>query len=361
MSKMKASVFYEPFKMQMEEVDIPTIAANEVLVKVKAVGICGSDIAYYYGTSPVGTADGKGPLILGHEAAGVVEDPGELGASMGLKKGDRVCINPVAPCFACKPCLNGQFNVCDNLHVYGVGEHGAFAEYTKAAATNVYKIPDEMSFEDGALAEPLACATYSVKKLDVKPGQTIVMFGCGPIGLMDIQLLKAAGAGKVILVDHHRSDYNTDQALGLGATYAFNTANEESKYYTPDLAESIRKVNGGRLADGALLTAGTMEAWERALDVTAPGSTIVFFGLPSSADAEFKLPALAAIQNDRNLRFAWLAPLVWDNVFSMIANKQVKLDSLITHRFALDDIEEGIKFMRESKEKKIKGIMVIDD
>ena len=213
--------------------------------------------------------------------------------------------------------------------------------------------------EMGALAEPMACASYGMKKLDIQQGDTSIVFGCGTIGLLDVQLAHMNGAGQVIAVDV--VDYNLEKALELGALHAFNTLDKDSKYYTADLAESIRKINNGRLADKAILPTGAMSAWQQALEVTAPCSTIVYFGLPSKADAVLQIPALDAIYNDRNIKFSWLAPLVWDNVFTALANGRVKLDSLITQRFALDDIEEGIKFMRESKEKKIKGIMVIDD
>lgn len=358
MSKMKAAVYYEPLNMKMEEVDVPKIRANEVLVKVKAVGICGSDVNYYFGNSPVGTADGKGPIVLGHETAGVIEDPGEIGATMGLKKGDRVAVNPVAPCFACVPCLNGQYNECDNVNVYGVSHDGAFAEYTKAVVTNVYKIPDNMSFEAGGLAEPLACASYSVRKLDVDFGQTVVIFGTGAIGLMDVQLVRAAGAGKVIAVDV--VDSKLEKALELGADHVINTVDKNSGHYSDNIAKTVAEYNGGRLAHRALLPTGAMQAWQQALDVTRTGSKIVYFGQPSSADAVLSIPALAALQADRNIAFAWLAPLVWDNVFNVIANGQVRVDGIITHKFSLDNIVEGVRFMRESKEEKIKGIMVID-
>ncbi len=357
-AKMKAAVFYEPMDMRIEEVDIPGIAANEVLIKVKAVGICGSDVNYYYGNSPVETKDGKGPLILGHEASGIVEDPGEIGATMGLAKGDRVCINPVAPCFRCVPCLNGQFNECENVHVYGVSENGCFAEYTKCTVSNVYKIPDTMSFEEGGLAEPLACANYSVKKLGVQLGMTTVVFGCGAIGLMDVQLVRAAGSGKVIAVDV--ADNKLEVALKLGVDHVINTLDKNSKYYSADVKAKVAELTGGRMAHRALLPTGAMEAWQQALDVTMPGSTIVYFGQPSSADAVLHIPALAALTYDRTIRFSWLAPLVWDNVFNVLANKQVKLDSIITHKFSLDKVVDGIKFMRESKEEKIKGVIVME-
>ncbi|MEF9864423.1 MAG: alcohol dehydrogenase catalytic domain-containing protein [Christensenellaceae bacterium] len=358
MSKMKANVFYEPLKMKLEEIEIPEIAANEVLIKVKAVGICGSDISYYYGHSPLGTPDGKGPLVLGHEFSGVVEKLGEIPAKMGmLKVGDRVCVNPVAPCNACVPCLNGEYNECENLAVYGVDQNGAFAEYTKAMYSNVYKIPDTVSFEEAAVAEPLACSTYSVKKLDVKLGQTAVIFGCGPIGLMDVQLVKASGAGKVFVVDI--ADYNLEKALELGATQAFNTLDKNSKYYTADLVASVKAANNGRLAQRAVVPTNAMVALQQALQVTGPSSTVVFFGLPSPDDV-LKIGALDAIQADRTIKFSWLAPLVWDNVFNVIASGQVKLGSLITHRFTLDQVEQGIKFMKESKDNKVKGVILVD-
>jgi L-iditol 2-dehydrogenase len=359
MAKMKANVFYEPFKMELEEVDIPKIGANEVLVKVKAVGICGSDISYYYGHSPLMTEDGKGPLILGHEISGVVEEVGEVPEKLGLfKKGDRVCVNPVVPCNTCDACLNGEYNVCENLQIYGVGNNGAFSEYVAAAFNNVYKIPDEVSFEAGAVAEPLACASYSVKKLDVKLGQTVVVFGCGTIGLMDVQLVKADGAGKVIAVDV--VDYNLNKALELGADIAFNTLDKNSPYYTEDLVASIKEVNRGRLAQRAIVPTNAMVALQQALEVTGNNATVVYFGLPSPDDV-LKVKALDSIVSDKTIKFSWLAPLVWKNVFDVISSGQVCLDPLITHKFPLEEMVDGIKFMKESKEDKIKGIMFIED
>jgi threonine dehydrogenase-like Zn-dependent dehydrogenase len=356
--KMMANVFYESFKMEFKEMDVPKIGANEVLVKVKAVGICGSDISYYYGHSPLMTATGKGPLILGHEISGTVEEVGDVPAKLGLfKKGDRVCVNPVIPCNTCEACLNGEYNVCENIQILGVGNNGAFSEYVAATFTNVYKIPDEVSFEAGAVAEPLACASYSIKKLDVKLGQTVVVFGCGTIGLMDVQLVKADGAGKVIAVDV--VDYNLNMAKELGADFVYNTLDQNSPYYTDDLVDSIKKINRGRLAQRAVVPTNAMPALQQALEITGNNATIVYFGLPSPEDV-LKIKALDAIYADKTIRFSWLAPLVWKNVFDVIASGQVRLDKLITHKFPLEKMEEGIKFMKESRENKIKGIMYID-
>jgi len=355
---MQVQNFYEPLKMSYEEHDIPQIADNEVLINVKAVGICGSDVSYYYGHSPLDTPDGKGPLYLGHEASGVVAEVGAIPKKMGLfKPGDRVAVNPVQQCNACPECMRGEFNSCTHLEVIGVSVNGCFAEYVKVKYTHVYKIPDEVSFEDGALAEPLACATHGVKLLDIDFGQTVVVFGTGTIGLMQLQLCLAAGAGKVIMVGIE--DFGLGKGLELGAVAVINSLEKGSPYYAADVPSKIRALNGGELATRAIVATSAMPALQQALKVTTHHSTIVYFGLPSPED-ELKVPVLEAIQSSRTLKFSWLAPLIWDNVFHLIASGQVKLKPLITHKFGLKDAEKGIIFMKESKENKIKSIVLID-
>lgn len=356
--KMKVQNFIEPYVMKFEEHDIPKIADNEVLIKVKAAGICGSDISYYYGHSPLDTPGGKGPLYLGHEAAGVVAEVGSIAAGMGLfQAGDRVAINPVQQCNACPACMRGEFNTCSHVETIGVGVNGCFAEYVKVKYTHVYKIPDEVSFKDAALAEPLACATHGVTLLDIKLGQTVVVYGTGGIGLMQAQLAKAAGAGKVIVVNI--DDYGLEKALECGATHVINNMDKASKYYAADVAAKVAEINNGVPAPRAIVATSAMPALQDALTSTGPCSTIVYFGLPSPTD-ELKVPVLEAIQSERTLKFSWLAPLVWDNVFAVIASGQVNLKPIITHTFSLADAEKGIKFMHESKENKVKGVILVD-
>lgn len=356
--KMKVQNFLEPYKMYFEEHDIPQIADNEVLVRVKAVGICGSDVSYYYGHSPLDTKDGKGPLYLGHEASGVVAEVGSIPAKMGLfKEGDRVAINPVQQCNACPACMRGEFDACPHCEVIGVSVNGCFAEYVKVKYTHVYRIPDEVSFEDGALAEPLACATRGVTLLEIGLGQTVVIFGAGSIGLMQLQLCRAAGAGKVIMVDI--KDYGLKVALQLGAGAVINSADKNSPYYAADVASKVMELNDGEKAPRAIVPTSAMPALQQALAVTGKHSTVVYFGLPGPED-ELKVPVLEAIQSSRKLHFSWLAPLVWDNVFRVVASGQVNLKPLITHTFSLKEAEAGIRFMKESAEDKIKSIVLID-
>ena len=357
MAKMKVQNFYEPLVMKYEEHDIPEIADNEVLVNIKAVGICGSDVSYYYGHSPLGTANGKGPLYLGHEASGVIAQVGSIPARLGLfKEGNRIAINPVQQCNACPACMRGEFNVCGFPEVIGVSDNGCFAEYVKVKYTHIYKIPDEVSFEAGALAEPLACATHGITRLDIKLGQTVVVYGLGGVGLMMVQLAKASGAGKVIAIDVR--DFSLEKAKLLGATYVINTFDKKSKYYAEDVVEKVKKYNGGQTVPRCIVATSHMDALQGALKVTGACSTIVYFGLPSPED-QLKIPVLEAIQSERTINFSWLAPLVWDNVFAVVASGQVNLEPIITHKFSLAETEAGIKFMHEGKEDKIKGIVLV--
>jgi len=357
--KMKAQVLYEPNVMKFETVDIPEIADNEVLVKIKTVGICGSDISYYYGHSPLGTADGKGPLIIGHEMSGEVVEVGSIPGGMGLfVPGDRVTLNPVMQCNACPACLNGQFNVCSHmLGVLGVANNGGFAEYCKVNYTHVYKLPEGVTYQDAALAEPLACATYAVTQADIRLGQTVVIFGPGGIGLMMAQLAKSVGAGKVILVG--RRDFPLNVGLDLGVDHVVNVADTASPYYAADLPAKITELSGD-LAERCMVATSNMNALQEALAVTGNRSTIVYFGLPGPED-ELKVNVLEAINKDRILKFSWLAPGTWDTVLKAIAAKKVNLDDIVTHKFSLEEVEKGIDFMKNSKEDKIKGVVIVSE
>ncbi len=356
--KMMVNRFMEPYKMEYRREDIPQIKDNEILIKVKTVGICGSDLVYYNGKSPLDTPDGKGPLILGHEFSGVVAEVGKMADAMGLfKVGDRVSVNPAMHCNACPACMRGEFNVCSHIEVVGTMFDGAMAEYVKAKYTHVYKIPDEVSFKSAALAEPLACATHAVERLDVKMGQTVVVYGVGGIGLMMTQLVRAAGAGKVITVA--RKDFGLNKAKECGADYVINNTDVNSPYYAADVPAKVAELNGGRLADRAILATGNLSALQDALNVTGPCTTVVYFGQAGEEDV-LKVPVLAALKAEKTLKFSWLAPGVWDKVFRLIASGQVNLAPIITNEFSLEDAEKGIRFMLESKEPKVKGVIIVD-
>lgn len=356
--KMMVNRFIEPGVMRYQEEEIPQIAPNEILIKVKATGICGSDLVYYYGESPLDTPDGKGPLILGHEFSGVVAEIGEMAKSLNLfKEGDHVVVNPVQQCNACPACMRGEFNECSHSEVVGTSVDGAMAEYVKAKYTHVYKIPESIPFEHAAISEPLACATHAVDRLEIGLGQTVVVYGVGGIGLMMTQLCKAAGAGKVIVVA--RKDFGLEKAKEGGADYVINNTIKDSPYYAEDVSARIRELNGGCLADRAILATGNLSALQDAINVTGACATIVYFG-QAGPDDKLQVPVLDCLKAEKTLKFSWLAPLVWDKVFKLMESGQVDLSKIITDRFSLKDAENGIKYMRESKNPKVKGVIVVD-
>jgi threonine dehydrogenase-like Zn-dependent dehydrogenase len=342
--KMKAQVFYEAEKMELEEVPVPEISDVDVLVQVKNCGICGSDISYYYGLSPLGTPTGKGPLILGHEFTGEVVEVGAVAKSLNLfKPGDRVVVNPVQHCNACYACASGHTNLCANLYVPGVSAHGGFTEYCVSRYTGLFKLPDSVSYAAGAFTEPLACAVYGIKKLDIEPGQFVAIFGPGPMGLMMVQLAKSVGAGKIALVGTR--DYRLEAGKKWGADYAFNIKDEKSPYYVKDLKKAIADLTHGALADRAIVPTSSNAAFEQAIDITGNAAILVHFGLPDEGDV-IHVPALSTHTMDKEIRFSWLAPLSWPPAIRAISEGLLNVESLISETVPLEQTGQAIRDLR---------------
>ena len=343
--KMKAQVFYEGEKMGLEDIPVPDVSDIDVLVKVKNCGVCGSDISYYYGWSPVGTANGKGPIVLGHEFTGEVVEVGAVAKAMKLfKPGDRVVVNPVQHCNACYACASGHTNLCTNLYVPGVSANGGFAEYCLSRYTGLFKLPDSVSYAAGAFTEPFACAVYGVRKLSIEPGQFVAIFGPGAMGLMMVQLCKSVGAGKVAFIGTR--DYRLEVGRKWGADYLFNTKDTASKYYVKDLKKAIAEVTHGQLADRAIVPTSANEAFEQAIDVTGNAAILVHFGLPNTGDV-IKVPALSTHTMDKEIRFSWLAPMVWPMAIHAISEGLVKVDSLISSTVPLAKAGPAIRALKE--------------
>jgi L-iditol 2-dehydrogenase len=350
--KMKAQVFYEKEKMTLEELTVPEVGPDEVLVKVKDVGICGSDISYYFGMSPLGTESGKGPLVLGHEFTGIVAKVGAIAASQNLfKEGDRVVVNPVQHCNACPNCAEGKTHICQNLNVPGVTANGAFAEYTVSKYTGLFKLPDNISLQAGAMIEPLACAVNGMNRLDIQPGQFVTVIGPGAIGMMMVQLARAYGAGKVALIGTR--DYRLEHGKKYGADYLFNTKDEKSPYYAKDVKEAVRDVTNGRLADRVIVPAGPDAAFEQGVDIAGETGIIVQFGLPDEG-SYFKIPSLEFHTMDKEIRSAWLAPMVWPQTIRLVQEGLVELDSLVTHTRPLEETGQAIQDLRNRVDEPMK-------
>jgi len=357
MAKMKAQVFYEPLKMKLEDIDIPKPADDQVLVKVKACGICGSDIAYYYGESPLETPDGKGPLVLGHEFSAEVTEVGALPAKLGLfEPGDRVVLDPVQYCNACEICKRGYVNLCEKKTVLGVSTNGGFAEYCVSHYTGLHKIPEGVTYQQAALTEPLADAVYALKNAQVSLGDFAVVIGPGAIGILMAQLVKSDGAGKVVLVGTR--DYRLEIGKKLGADVIINTREKDSPYYVANLKEKIGDLTNGKFADVVLTPTGALPAMEQAFAISGRRARIVFFGLPGANDF-IKIPALDTIFWDKTIQFSWLAPFTWPIALQALGNKLVNVDPLITHSIKLDNLVEGIADVRSRSDNVMKAVVTI--
>lgn len=352
---MRAWVFTEPKKMRLEEVPVPVPAAGEVLVKTGAVGICGSDISYYFGHSPLGTPDGKGPLILGHEISGTIVETGD-GGKPDFRPGQRVVVNPVQQCNACPACADGRFNICPNSDVIGVSSNGGFAEFVAVRKSHVMPIADSMALETASLTEPLACAVYGMRKLDTRLGDTVAVIGSGSIGLMMVEIAKARGAGRIALIGTR--DLPLEAGRDLGADILLNIKDKASKYYVADVKAALQKGFSGSLADRVIVPTSAKRALAEALEISAPYATVVYFGLPGPDD-KIEVPALDTIQSDKTIKFSWLAPLCWPEALAAQANGNVRLSSLVSHRYTFDEVEKGIIEMAEGPQAKIKGVVIM--
>ena len=269
MRKMKAAVLYKPLDMRVEYVDIPSINPSEVLVRVKNVGICASDVHYYL-HGKIASFIVEKPLILGHECSGEVVEVGEK--VTGVEVGERVVIEPGFTCGSCEYCRSGRYNLCENVRFYGTPPyHGAFAEYVSAPAQNVYPMPNNMTYEEGAMIEPLAVGMMAAKRGRVTVHDTVAIFGAGPIGLLSLQAVRSHGVIDTYAIDI--IDYRLDYAQKLGASEVINASKT-------DVIKQIMKLTQGKGVDVIIEASGSPKAIKQALEIIKPGGRIILVGYP---------------------------------------------------------------------------------
>jgi threonine dehydrogenase-like Zn-dependent dehydrogenase len=350
---MKAAVFYKREDIRLEDVPEPEAGPDEVVVRVLACGFCGSDIEYYYGKSPVGTPDGKGPLVLGHELCGEIVQAGKLAEGYGLSEGDRVAVNPVQSCNSCNACRAGKVAFCQHLSVLGVTTDGGFAQFAKTKIAHAYKLPDSLSDEQGAFVEMLSSAVYATKRAEVEPGNFAVVYGPGPVGLSMVQLLRNEGA-RVALVGTR--DYRLEVGKALGAEHVWNTRDAASPYWVPDLTAAIEEANGGRLADRVLVATANVEANQQAVEISGPGSVVVLMGLAGPNDT-ISVPLLGNLTQDKTIRFSWLYPLQWPTTIGILETASIDTGPIITHSAPLDGIASAIERVLQREDEVVKTVI----
>jgi L-iditol 2-dehydrogenase len=299
--------------VRLHEEPVPAAGAGETLVRVSAVGICGSDL-HWFDEGGIGATMLERPLVLGHELAGVT-----LG-------GVRVAVDPSISCGTCDLCLEGHANLCESVRFAGHDEDGALREWIAWPERCLFPLPDALSDADGAMLEPLGVALHAVDLAHVRPGATVGVFGCGPIGWLMIQVVRAAGAARVMATDLPARPHRLDAARALGA-----------EVFAADGCEggAIRLATGGRGLDVALEAAGENEAVDAAVEAVRPGARVVLAGIPSTARTTFV--ASTARRKGLTLVLARRMKHVYHRAIGLVETGRVDVTSCVTHRFALGD------------------------
>jgi L-iditol 2-dehydrogenase len=331
---MKVARYYSRQDVRVEEVPVPKIGPGEMLVQVKACGLCGSDLMEWY-------VEKKAPEVLGHEPAGVVAEVGE-----GVTKfevGDRVFVHHHVPCFTCHHCVRGHYTLCETFKATHL-DPGGFAEYFRVPALNVQrdvlKLPAEMSFEQGTQIEPLATCIRGIERTGIQPGDTVVVIGAGVTGLMNMQLVNVYGAGKVIVTDF--SPFRLDMARRLGADHALNAQE--------DVLTALEELNGGRKADVVIVTAGSIRAMEQGMALAGGGGTVLLFA-PSHPEATLSVSPFHLLFSEITITSTYSCSHVETRqALKLIQGGRVNVEELITHRFDLTGVGEAINLAAEAGE-----------
>ena len=334
MKTMKVAVYYNNNDVRIEEMPVPTIGDTELLVKVKASGICGSDVMEWYRIK-------KAPKVLGHEITG---DIIAIGKNVRKYKiGDRVFVSHHVPCNTCRFCKNNQQTLCHTLHTTNFYP-GGFAEYLRVPEINVdrgvFVLPKELSYAQGVFIEPLACVVRGLKTARMKPGQTVLVIGSGISGLLQIILAKAWGAAKIFATDVE--DYRLKAAQQFGADVVIHAKE--------NVPEEIKKHNEGRLADLVVLCTGALPAVQQALQSVEPGGTILFFA-PTEPEVDVPFP-LFELWNKQITMVSTYAGSPEDitTAIELIRSKKVTVDDMISHSLPLAEAAKGFQLVAKAKD-----------
>ncbi len=329
---MRVAMYYSNDDIRLEEMSIPEIGDDEVLIKVMASGICGSDVMEWYRIK-------KAPRVLGHEVTGVVEKVGKK--VKGFEKNDRVFVTHHVPCGECFFCKEGKETVCETLRTTNF-DPGGFSEYVRVPKINVekgmFRLPEEISFEEGTFIEPLGCVVRGQRIADIRKEHVVLVLGSGISGLLHMQLAKVKGA-KVVATDIN--EFRIEKAKEFGADFVFN-----AKDFSPRKLEEVV----GRLADRVIVSTGAVPAIKQAFECVERGGTILFFA-PTDPDAKIEFPfnemwfkcitittTYAAVKHDL------------EEAMELIRSGKVNVRGMITHRLPLSETRKGFELVSKAKD-----------
>ncbi len=334
MKTMKVAMYYNNNDVRIEEMPVPTINENELLVKVKASGICGSDVMEWYRIK-------KAPKVLGHEIAGDIVEVGKKVKK--YKVGDRVFVSHHVPCDTCHFCIDDKQTLCHTLHTTNFYP-GGFAEYLRVPEINikngVFVLPKEVSYDDGVFIEPLACVVRGLKTAGMKPGLNVLVIGSGISGLIQIKLARAWGANRIIATDI--DEYRLKSAKKFGADFVINAKE--------NVPEHVKKYNDGKLADLVVISAGATSAVKQGLQSVEAGGTILFFA-PTEPNVEIPFPLFDLWNKQVKMVSTYAGgPKDIAEAIDLIKTKKIVVTDMITHKLSLSETAKGFKLVAQAKD-----------
>ncbi len=332
---MKVARYYGRDDVRLEDVAVPALGLGELLLRVAACGICGSDVMDWY-------VQKKAPAVLGHEPAGVVAAVGP--GVTTFKPGDRIFAHHHVPCFVCHYCRRGFYSNCQTFKETHL-DPGGFAEYVRVPALNVQrdvlKLPDHMSFDVATFIEPVGTAIRGVERARLRHGDSVAIIGCGLTGLLFIQLARLWGGMPITALD--LLDWRLDHARRLGADRVVNPTREEP-------VGAVRGMTEGRGADVVFVCAATVPAMELGLRLLARGGTILLFA-PPPPDVRLAISPHDFLFGELTLTSTYsTAPGETRLALDLLASGRVRVEELITHRLGLDDVKRGLDLTRDARE-----------
>lgn len=341
---MLQQVMTAPGVIEFRETPRPIAAEGQVLVRIMRIGICGSDIHVYHGKHPFT----RYPVTQGHEVSGRIEAVGS--GVEGLSVGQKVTIEPQVCCGHCYPCTHGKYNLCEELKVMGFQTTGTASEYFTVDAVKVTPLPETMSYDEGAMIEPLAVTVHAAKRFPELKGARVAILGCGPIGILLMQSCKALGAASVLVTDV--SDYRLSVARSVGADYAVNTGET-------DMEQALRDAFGSDKADVIYDCAGSDITMGQAIRCARKGSTIVLVAVFSKL-ASVDLAVLNDHELELNTSMMYRHEDYVDAI-RLVSEGKVQLRPLMSRHFAFRDYLKAYQYIDENREMTMKVIIDVQE
>lgn len=341
---MLQQVMTAPGVIEFRETPRPIAAEGQVLVRIMRIGICGSDIHVYHGKHPFT----RYPVTQGHEVSGRIEAVGS--GVEGLSVGQKVTIEPQVCCGHCYPCTHGKYNLCEELKVMGFQTTGTASEYFTVDAAKVTPLPETMSYDEGAMIEPLAVTVHAAKRFPELKGARVAILGCGPIGILLMQSCKALGAASVLVTDV--SDYRLSVARSVGADYAVNTGET-------DMEQALRDAFGSDKADVIYDCAGSDITMGQAIRCARKGSTIVLVAVFSKL-ASVDLAVLNDHELELNTSMMYRHEDYVDTI-RLVSEGKVQLRPLMSRHFAFRDYLKAYQYIDENREMTMKVIIDVQE